>query len=496
MNHRPLRRTGVRVLLAMLITGAASSCFSASTGSTADSAEVLRVALPWPPAQDYAPYGDDGTILSRLGVTESLTQLDESGAPAPALATDWTRVGKRVWEFELRRDVRFHDGTRLTAQGVRESLSAAASASPVPSELSNVKLDVVPVDADTVRIRTSVADTALPQRLSSPNLPILASAAFDGQVDPRGAGTGPFELTETDGVQGASLTAHQDYWAGEPRLAGLEVRYLPEASSRTAAFNAGEVHVSHTVPISDLGAVGDDLIEVPLPRSVLVYLNGERSALDTAGKRATVAEAVDQELLASTLFEGRADAAYGIFGPASPWAEARPPVPAAPTAEPLTETVRIATYPERAELPQVADAIAAALRDQGIEVEQTVRAYSSLEADLLAGRFDIVVGSRSYLVDTGEPVDYLLSDFSCRGSYNLAQLCEPAVERTLRDLSGETGLAARREASLRTERAVLASGSVVPVVYERARYAVHEDVTGIAEDPFERRFITAETELR
>jgi peptide/nickel transport system substrate-binding protein len=467
-------------------------CFAGpgDTGGT-----VLRVAYPFPPQHAYTPYGQDGTILSRLGVSESLTRLDADGSPVPSLATRWQRLDAATWRFELRTGAVFHDGTRVTADAVARALASAAAASPVPAELRSVRLTVRVAGPTRFDVVTSAPDPVLPQRLSSPSLPILAPAAYatGGRVDPVGHGSGPFELTRTRGTDGATLAAFGDHWDGAPRLDGLEVRYIPDATARTAALVGGEVDLVHTVPVAQADRLGDRLVEIPLPRTVSVYLNARRPALADPGARAAVAGALDTRLLARSVFEGRADPARALFGPASPWAERRPPLPRRPEATRPSGTVRIATYAERPELPEVADALAAALRGRGVTVEQDVRAYAALEPDLLAGAFDIVVASRSYLVDTGEPTSYLESDYTCDGSYNLARLCDPAVDGAVRALAGIEDVATRRQAALRAEHAVLATGGVVPVVHERARLGLAPAVTGVAEDPYERLLVTGDT---
>lgn len=494
------RLLAARVAIATGVVLLAGGCF-AQPSDTASSDEsgraVLDVALPYPPVQAYSPFGDDAVILSRLGVTESLTVLDESGAPQPALAESWERVDPRTWTFTLREGVRFQDGEPLDADAVVGSLRAAAQASPPPSSIDGLDLTVESVNETTVQLRTGRPDPLVPQRLSAPGLAVLSPGAYDGgKADPRGTASGPFTLTRTQGSVGATLTAHDGYWDGRPGLAGIEARYLPESTARTAAFTGGEVDLASTVAVSDVPKIGDALLEVPLPRTVLVSINAERPDTDTPAERATVADAVDQVLVADTVFEGRAAAAEGLFGAATPWAADRPALPEPPAAEQPDGPVTIATYPERAELPVVADAIAAALREDGVEVKQVVRAYTALEPDLLRGAFDVVVSSRSHGVDTGEPSEYLLSDFGCDGGYNLARLCDPRVERALADLADEQTLEGRREAALAAEHAVLGTGAVVPVVHEQARYAVADGLTGLAEDPYERLLVTAETTLQ
>src|SRR5215469_2380845 len=59
-------------------------------------------------------------------IYETLTVLDASGEQRPALAQDWQHdASYKKWQFQLRPDVRFHDGHPLTAVAVVESLRSA-----------------------------------------------------------------------------------------------------------------------------------------------------------------------------------------------------------------------------------------------------------------------------------------------------------------------------------------------------------------------------------
>jgi len=72
---------------------------------------------------------DAGTLDPRLAndttarrvieqVFDGLIELDPQLRPQPALAESWTQVSPTVWQFKLRPNVRFHDGTPLTAADV------------------------------------------------------------------------------------------------------------------------------------------------------------------------------------------------------------------------------------------------------------------------------------------------------------------------------------------------------------------------------------------
>src|SRR5688572_22849444 len=55
-------------------------------------------------------------------VFDALTHVDERARLIPGLATSWHAVNATTWEFKLRKDVRFHDGSPLTAEDVLFSL--------------------------------------------------------------------------------------------------------------------------------------------------------------------------------------------------------------------------------------------------------------------------------------------------------------------------------------------------------------------------------------
>ncbi|SMC66454.1 ABC transporter substrate-binding protein [Kibdelosporangium aridum] len=462
----------VRIVAFLLAVGMlATGCFA---GSATNGDGRLRVVLPFPPAQAMSPWGDDALLLTRLGIAEPLVELDAGGKPVPGLAESWTRVDATTWRFRVRSGVKFHDGTTLTTQHVVDALTKAASASPVPRAVKGLGLTVKADGDRDVVVATTKPDAMLPQRLSSPNLVILAGSA----------GTGPFALKSLQGKDSAVLDAFAQHWAGAPQASGVDVRFVPDGTARAAALRAGEADVVHALPVAAAASLdARQLLEVPLPRTVSLHLNTSKPPFADAGLRAAARSTVDPGALAQGVYEGRADVARGIYGPASPWAGQRtinhPTAPATPSGQKIV----LATYGDRAELPEVASVIAEALRAKGFVVEQVVREYSLLEPDLLAGKFDAVVSTRSYLLDTGDPFTYLATDMTCGGSYNLARLCDPAVDAAV----------GQGEDPLKVEAAVLATDALVPLVHERARIGVASGVTEVASDSFERHLITKAT---
>lgn len=485
----PAAALGAAALLGVAATG----CFSG--GSAED--QRLSVELAFPPVMQMSPYSDDAAQLGRLGTAEPLIEIGDNGAPQPLLAQTWGQEGDSTWILTLRDDVTFHDGTAMTADHAADALNHATEASPKPRALAGVELVAEATGERTLRIHTDEADPVLPQRLSSPELAILAPAAYEDDPaipDPTGAGTGPYELTRVSKTT-ATLEPHGDYWNGAPQTAGIDVRFVADGASRVGALRAGEADIVDAVPVTELANITDqNVLEVPLPRTVGVLLNNDTGAFTDPALRAAAADAVDSEPIVEEIYEGRADTIDGIYGPVSDWADDRPDVePVAEPADPDGEPITLATYSDRAELPEVASAVAENLRGAGFEVDVAVQEFATMEADLMAGSYDAVIGARSYLLDTNDPVGYLASDWSCDGSYNLAQFCDEDIDERISRAAAATDVEARREAAVEIGAEILATRSFVPLAAERARIGVAEGVEGVAEDPLERHLVTEET---
>ncbi|MFT2752123.1 ABC transporter substrate-binding protein [Clavibacter sp. Sh2088] len=502
-------RSVALVALAAASTLALSGCFAAGPGSSADGSGGgdgrIRLAMLQPPRSGLTPLSDDAFKLSRWSTAETLVTLDDLGEAQPQLATAWTRTDDLTWSFDIRPDVPFHDGTTLTATQAAASLTAAATASPKPRILDGVDLTAT-AEGDRLVVRTASADPLLPQRLSSPQLAILAASAYasDGTVSPVGTGTGPFRLTAVDGTSSATLDRFDEYWGGRAAAPGIDVRFVPDGTARAAALRTGTADVVEAIPVGQAAQVDPALIhEVPMPRTNTLYLNTRTGPFQDPAVRAAAQAAVDRAALVSSVYEGRADEAAGLLGPALPWAAdlrdgasyrdalSGRAAPAKVDGVPIT----LGTFTDRAELPEVAVQLEQQLEAAGFQVTQDVREYQYIEADALAGEFDAFILSRATVLDSGDPAAYLYSDFACAGSFNISQECDPAVDEALATASALPAGAERRAAVMRVEALVLADDAAVPLLHERVIQGEGAGVTGAVRDPRERALITADTRV-
>lgn len=502
MNTVRRRRGLTAAAIGMASALTLSGCFGGDTGeagSEGSDDERLSVIMFYEPSAGLDPYSDDVTNLSRWGTAETLFVLDLDGLPEPRLAESYEQIDENTWNVTIRSDVTFHDGTEMTVDSVVQTFTNALESATPPIALTGVSMDVEAIDDTTVQFVTETPDPVLPLRITSPSLSIFAESAFgeDGTVSPVGTGTGPFELTNVGGVSSATLERYDDYWGGAAQLAGLDVSFVSDGASRTAALRTGDADIIENVPVSQVSLLDEELVhEIALPRTISASLNTESGVFSDPAMRAAAREAIDQDEIVERVFEGNANAGEGIFGPATPWAaELRGDVtPDVAAADPDGAEITLATYSDRAELPEIAVLLEQQLETAGFSVQQDVREYSNFEADALEGNFDIVIGSRATQLETGDPVSFLLSDYSCDGAgFNFTQLCDPAVDELILAANVIEPGVERQQAVVDAEAAILLQDALVPLAHETIVQGEGTHVQGAVRDPNGRLLVDNET---
>ncbi len=485
---------------------AVSGCFSSGATASSDaSTDRISVAHMQPPRSGLSPLSDDAFKLSRWSTSETLITLNATGDAQPGLATEWKRVNPRTWHFTLRDKVTFHNGHRFTSASVVNSLQHAIKAKPVPRILDGVDLAVAADGDHAVTITTADADPLLPQRLSSPQLAIFDQSAYTAKgVNPVGTGTGPFKIVKVDGITSATLNRYEGYWGKKAKADGIDVKFVPDGTARAAALRTGTANVVEAIPAGQAASVDKKLLtEVPMPRTNTLYLNTEKGPFKDPAVRAAAREAIDRAAIVKSVYEGRADVASGLLGPALPYAagyrnaaDYKKLLSARATPKKVNGvTITLGTFTDRAELPEVAVMLEQQLKAAGFVVKQDVREYQYIEADALDGKFDAFILSRATVLDSGDPVAYLASDFTCKGGFSISQLCARNVDQAIATASRTEAGTQRQHAIMLAEAQVLGTDAAIPLLHERVIQGESANVKDAARDPRERMLITADTTL-
>ena len=457
-------------------------------------------AEPFPPAAAWATETNDAFNLMRAGCLETLVGYSYEGEPEPMLATEWSQVEPTTWEFTLREDVTFQDGTPMDADAVVGALQHVLDAKiPARSFNSDVVSGVEAVDASTVAITTPAADVVLPLRLGSPNTGILAPKAYEGtDIDIMGTCTGPFAVIDEAPGQSISLERNENYWGGDVGLATAEVRFIIDGATRVTQLQTDEAQITWGVPASSLSTLeGDDNVQIEsieATRTTVMLLNNSRPPFDDPLVRQALQHAVDIETISSSVYEGSAPPATGPFSPNDPWA----PAGAAPVAydqdeakslldeagvDPSSLSFELIAYKDRPEFADLAAVIQDQLGQLGIKVKIRTGEFASVEPDMLSGSFDAALLSRGYILDLGDPIGYLTSDWTCDGGFNIAHYCDPEVDATVSEAAGTEDSAARNAIYAELAEKLQAEAASVFLVHESLVTGLRSDVNGFKQHP-------------
>ena len=184
-------------------------------------------------------------------VIETLTTLDESGMPIPWLATDWQAdPDAKTLILELRKGVKFHDGTDFNAEAVKWNLELQMAAG--RAELESIEsIDII--DDYKVQLNLSRNDSLLIINFSSFPGMIISPTAYEQNgkewavTNP--VGTGPFKFVSWERDVKLIYEKFDDYWQdGKPYLDRIEIHIIVDPVAQIAAFKKGEVDVIIDVP--------------------------------------------------------------------------------------------------------------------------------------------------------------------------------------------------------------------------------------------------------
>lgn len=223
------------------------------------SAQELRVGLAAEPSSIDPHYHNlsPNNMLSEH-VFEGLVGQDAKQALEPGLATSWKAVDDNTWEFTLRRNVKFFDGSDFTADDVLATFKRLPNVPRSPSSFAPfiAGMTAEKIDSHTVRIKTAAPAPLVPTNLSTFGIVSKACAESMSTEDFNAlkcqGGTGAFKFSEFKPGDRVVMERNNAYWGKKPDWEKVTFRFLTAAPTRVAAMLAGDVDVIEGVPPSDM----------------------------------------------------------------------------------------------------------------------------------------------------------------------------------------------------------------------------------------------------
>ena len=291
---------------------------------------ILRVVNSGMADIDPATGSDGSSTQAMINLYDPLVSEDQDGNLAPALATEWTiSEDGLTWNFKLREDVKFHDGSDFNAEDVVYSMNRLKDIGAGEAYLFGKVESVEAVSDYEVEFRLSetygVFLTAL-TKFYIVNKELLEANLQDGDYGENGdygvgflqttdAGCGAYQVTEYE--TGASVTAvkFDDYWAGWGENPVEKVRFISsdEAETVRTLMSNGDLEMAdeyQTPETNDLLASmeGISVFKKPTTSQDVIMLNTQRAPLDDVHVRKALAYAFDYTTAVNSIFPGSSKA--------------------------------------------------------------------------------------------------------------------------------------------------------------------------------------------
>ncbi len=263
----------------------------------------------------------------------SLVKFNAKMEVVPDLAESFTAKDNTTLSFKLRKGVKFHDGSEMTADDVKftiERLLDPAFASPNKGKVSEVK-EVRVVDPHTVEIVTKQA--------FAPLMAFLTNARTGTQIVPRKVvqalgndafgkqpvGTGAYKFKAWKPGESVTLVAHDGYFvAGQPSMATIEIPLIAEESSGVTALKGGQIDLTSTAPFADIPTLEQDktlkVLKQPGMNCRFIAVNHRKPPFDDVHFRRAVSMAFDRNAMVKVVLFGEGVPAHGLIPPSLAYA--------------------------------------------------------------------------------------------------------------------------------------------------------------------------------
>ena len=259
-------RGRVATLLIVLGLTAGLTAGSAPAAAAPDGQITWAVHVSLAPTW-FDPAETSGTITSFMllyALHDAVVKAMPGNAMAPSLAESWSASPDGlVYEFVLRKGVKFHNGDPVTAEDVKFSFERYRGTSAKPLKDRVASIDTSDPSRIRFRLKEPWPDFAT----------FYGSATGAGWVVPKKyiekvgedgfkkapIGAGPYKFVSFNPGVELVLDAYDGYWRKPATVKRLVLKVVPDEATRLAALKRGEVDIAYLIR----GALAEDLRRTP-----------------------------------------------------------------------------------------------------------------------------------------------------------------------------------------------------------------------------------------
>jgi peptide/nickel transport system substrate-binding protein len=275
-----------------------------------------------------------------------LVGMTPDGKPEPGVAESWRPVGDgKAWDFTVRADAKFSDGSAITAEDVAYSIARVPT---ITGSAGAYHIFVRAItrtevrDARTIRLHTAepypfmVEDMTEVAVLSKTLGPELKTQDFNAQ-NVR-VFSGPYVLEDYRFGEFVAMRRNPHWFGARPDFERAHLRIIPTDSSRVAALLAGDVQAVDELPVADVPRLRRDAalnvtqiagmrvmyVAMDMDRDASPHLrdsNGQpltRNPLKDARVRQALSFAINRQAIVDRVMDGTATVASNLLPQGTP----------------------------------------------------------------------------------------------------------------------------------------------------------------------------------
>ena len=246
-----------------------------------------------------------GTKEVLFNIFEGLVKPTSDGNLIPAVASSYEETeGGKVYTFTLRDNVKFHDGSTVTAEDVKFSLDKCADASegePLVPAFSNVD-SIEILDEHTVQVILKEADTEFLAYMTTAIIP-----AANENPDTNPIGTGPYKYVSRSPQENFVVERFEDYWGEPAYIQDVTFKICANADSIVMDLEGGSIDMFARVTSTQAASLSDDfeILEGTMNLVQALYLNHEEAPFDDERVRQALCYAMDVEEIKLMVSDGK-----------------------------------------------------------------------------------------------------------------------------------------------------------------------------------------------
>jgi ABC-type transport system substrate-binding protein len=232
-------------------------------------------------------------------IFETLVTVDDRGRIHPALATRWQAdPGNQRWQFEIRHEVKFHDGSELTPEMAAATLRAQNPSWKVFAQ------------GDSVVVESAQLDSDLPAELALTRNSI-AKKNGGGKI----SGTGPFRIENWQPGKQLTLAAEENHWRGRAFVDSIEIEMGKNFREQLLELDSDQTDVVEVAPEQTQRVLmqGHRVSgSHPIELLALVFADEPRTA-DEKMLRSALAHSIERSSMRSALLQGAGEGASSLL---------------------------------------------------------------------------------------------------------------------------------------------------------------------------------------